>query len=330
LVAAGLVVGLPIAQTNPAAAAHRIAQQAQDGSEQATDAQRSQQERPRVAILNFDFSSISNPQLLSFIKGGASGVSDILISKLVKKTDYRVIERSRVETILAEQNLGQSGRIDSSTAAKIGKVLGVEAVVFGSVNQFDLQKQESGGGLFGIAANVEEEDAFVGLNYRVVSTKTAEIITAGEGSGKASQSDTQVSVFGIGSAGSDTENQTKLLTLATEQALNDVVKSLQNNYDKLASLGPALPTTEALVAEVTNGKVVLDRGSGDRYREGMIVSIERVTNEVTDPKTGKVIRRMTDSVARVKLTEVDRQSSVGKIVSGRPPQRGDIAKPVEQ
>ena len=83
LVAAGLAVGLPIAQTNLAAAAHQIAQQAQDASEQATDAQRSQQERPRVAILNFDFSSISNPQLLSFIKGGASGVSDILISKLV-------------------------------------------------------------------------------------------------------------------------------------------------------------------------------------------------------------------------------------------------------
>jgi len=291
LVAAGLAVGLPIAQTNPAAAAHQIAQQAQDGSEQATDAQRSQQERPRVAILNFDFSSISNPQLLSFIKGGASGVSDILISKLVKKTDYRVIERSRVETILAEQNLGQSGRIDSSTAAKIGKVLGVEAVVFGSVNQFDLQKKESGGGLFGIAANVEEEDAFVGLNYRVVSTNTGEVLTAGQGKGKASQSDTQVSVFGIGGRGSDTENQTKLLTLA---------------------------------------KVILDRGSGDRYREGMVVSIERVTNEVTDPETGKVIRRMTDSVARVKLTQVDRQSSVGKIISGRPPQRSDIAKPVEQ
>lgn len=224
---------------------------------------------------------------------------------------------------MAEQNLGQSGRIDSSTAAKIGKVLGVEAVVFGSVNQFDLQKQESGGGLFGIAANVEEEDAFVGLNYRVVSTNTGDILTAGQGKGKASQSDTQVSVFGIGSAGSDTENQTKLLTLATEE-------SLKQNYDKLASLGPAVPNQEALVAEVTDGKVVLDRGSGDRYREGMVVSIERATNEVTDPETGKAIRRITDSIARVKLTQADRQSSVGKIISGRPPQRGDIAKPVEQ
>jgi len=195
-----------------------------------------QQERPRVAIINFDFSTISNPSYLSLVQGGASGVSDILITKLLNQTNYRVIERSRIETIMQEQNLGQSGRVNASTAAEIGKVLGVEAVVFGSVNQFDLQEQETGGFLGGIGGEVEEQDALVSISYRVVNTSTAEILAAGRGKGKASQSDTSISALGIG-GGSDTDNRSKLLTLATEDALDDIVKSLKQNYDTIASYG---------------------------------------------------------------------------------------------
>jgi len=194
-----------------------------------------QQERPRIAILNFDFRAISNPNYLSLIPGGASGVSNILLTKLVNQTDYRVIERSQIETIMKEQNLGQSGRINSRTAAEIGEILGVEAVVFGSVNQFDLQEQESGGFVGNlVGAEVEETDAIVSMSYRVVQTDTAEIIAAGRGQGKASQSDTSVSVFGIG-GGSDTDNRTKLLTQATEVAMDKVVKTLKDKYDTIAS-----------------------------------------------------------------------------------------------
>jgi len=137
---------------------------------------------------------------------------------------------------MQEQNLGQSGRVNASTAAEIGKVLGVEAVVFGSVNQFDLQEQETGGFLGGIGGEVEEQDALVSISYRVVNTSTAEILAAGRGKGKASQSDTSISALGIG-GGSDTDNRSKLLTLATEDALDDIVKSLKQNYDTIASYG---------------------------------------------------------------------------------------------
>lgn len=95
-------------------------------------------EKVRVAVLDFDYSGLSNPQWLTFLNGGASGVSDILVNKLVESGRYTVIERSRIDAVLREQNFGASGRVDAATAAQIGQILGVDVVIIGSITQFDL------------------------------------------------------------------------------------------------------------------------------------------------------------------------------------------------
>jgi len=78
----------------------------------------------RVAVLDFDYSGLSNPQWLTFLNGGASGVSDILVNKLVESGRYTVIERSRIDAVLREQNFGASGRVDAATPLKSGKFWG--------------------------------------------------------------------------------------------------------------------------------------------------------------------------------------------------------------
>ena len=47
----------------------------------------------------------------------------MLVDKLLKDGKYRLVERSALDKILAEQNFSNSDRADSNTAAKIGKVL---------------------------------------------------------------------------------------------------------------------------------------------------------------------------------------------------------------
>ncbi|MGH7452335.1 MAG: CsgG/HfaB family protein, partial [bacterium] len=70
---------------------------------------------------------------------------------------FKVIERAQLERILEEQKLGMSGVIDASTAAQIGKGIGVDGVVFGSITQ--------GGNA-------------VTIDARLIDTETAAIITA--------------------------------------------------------------------------------------------------------------------------------------------------------
>lgn len=287
----------------------------------------SREEKPRIAVIDFDFSSVGSPNLLSLIPGGADGVGDILVTGLVESGEYTVVERSEIETILAEQNLGASGRVDASTAAEIGRILGVNAVVIGSVTQFDLQQQSGGGGAFGIGARKQKTTADVGINVRVVDTNTAEILHTAQGKGNQNQSDSQVSIFGA-TAGASTSNEGKLLTLATEQAVQEITNSMAQQASTITTLQDTLPQVDALVASVSGNTVVLNKGSNDRYRKEMTVSIERVTEEVTDPETGEVIRRLTTEVAIVELTDVDGKSSLGKLVSGSLPEVGDIAKPI--
>lgn len=284
-------------------------------------------EKPRIAVIDLDFSSVGSPNLLSLIPGGADGVADILVTALVQGGKYTVVERSEIETILAEQNLGASGRISSSTAAEIGKILGVRAVIIGSVTQFDLQRQSGGGGVFGIGASTQDTDAEVAINARVIDTSTAEILYAIDGKGNQSQSDTQVSIFGV-RAGSSTSNEGKLLTLATEQAVKEISDAMGEEASAIATLQKPVPQVDAIVANVSGSTIILNKGTNQGYRTGMTVSIERVTDEIKDPETGEILRKLTTQVAEVKLTDVDGKSSLGEIISGAPPKVGDVAKPM--
>jgi TolB-like protein len=55
----------------------------------------------------------------------------MLISDLSALDHIRIVERDRLEEILAELKLGQSGKIDPGSAAKVGKLLGARYMVLG-------------------------------------------------------------------------------------------------------------------------------------------------------------------------------------------------------
>ncbi len=184
------------------------------------------QTKKRVAVMDFDFSSISNPSILSSFPGIAKGTSDMLVNSLVNTGAYSVIERSQIEAILAEQNLGASGAVNVSTAAEIGKILGVKYIILGSVTQFDIQEKNSGfsvGGLFG--SKKRKVQTNVQLNARIIDTGTAEILGAFEGQGSMEQKDSSTSVVGVG-GGSTTDNQQQLLTESTRMAINEITTQL--------------------------------------------------------------------------------------------------------
>jgi curli biogenesis system outer membrane secretion channel CsgG len=286
-------------------------------------------DKVRIAVLDFDYSSVADVESWYwYIRGDGKGVSDILVNKLVDSGKYSVIERSKLDAILKEQNLGASGRVDASTAAQIGKLLGVDVVVIGSVTGFNIERDNGGVCAFGVCAGGKKAAANVQLNVRMVNTTTGEIITTAEGKGKSGRGDGNLSVRGF-SINSNSNKESKLLTLATADAINQVATKINSNSSPIATAPKTLPTKEALVADISGKSVIFNQGSTSGYRQGMKLSIERVTREVKDPATGKVIRKITQQIGLVELTEVDASSSVGKIISGSIFKVGDVAKPTE-
>jgi TolB-like protein len=59
------------------------------------------------------------------------GLQQMLLTELAQNQHLRVVERSTLKRILEEQNLAASGRVDPSTAAKIGKLVGARYAVTG-------------------------------------------------------------------------------------------------------------------------------------------------------------------------------------------------------
>src|ERR1700721_784708 len=162
----------------------------------------SAQRRPRVAVLDFDYGTV-RPSVQAVFGTDVDlgkGITQMLVTDLVKDGTYSVIERATMDKILGEQNFSNSNRADASSAAKIGKLLGVDAIIVGTITEFgnETKNQGLGGGggrgWTGALAGIHHSKSStnVALNARIVNVDTGEIMGVAEGAGTSSRSSTGV------------------------------------------------------------------------------------------------------------------------------------------
>ena len=84
------------------------------------------------------------------------------------------------------------------------------------------------------------------------------------------------------------------------------------------------------MAAVDGGQVILNVGGKAGVKVGDQLQVLRVSREIKDPTTGKVLRRLTTTVGVVKATDVDDASSICTPVSGSGFKTGDVVKTVTQ
>jgi len=303
------------------------------------------QQKKRIAVLDFEYGTVTDS--VSAIFGTnvdvGKGVSDMLIEGLVKSGTYSVIERRALEQVMKEQNFSNSDRADPASAAKLGKLLGLDAIVIGSITQFgrDDRATNVGGGLlgrrlggFGVGGvSQRESKAVVGLTARIVSIDTAEILVAAGGKGESKRSGTSLlgaggSSGGAGGAGVDMSSSNFANTILGE-AVHQAVDALGKDLDQNAA---RLPTreikVEGLVADVAGSTLILNVGTSGGVKVGDKLQIRRTVREVKDPATGNVLRRIEDTIGEVTITEADGTSSVGTFTGAGKPAVGDtVTKP---
>jgi len=198
--------------------------------------------RPTVALLDFDFGTVQ--QWWSGNWDIGKGICDMIVDELVNDGSYRVIERKRLDAILAEQNFSNSERADPSaaTVAKLGKVLGVKYLIVGSITKFGMEQKKQGiggggwgGGGFGIGKiGREKGKANVAITARVIDISTAEIMASAKGEGTSSRSGLLLGGGGGGWGGggmgeidmSSSDYRETVLGEATELAVKQVTEKL--------------------------------------------------------------------------------------------------------
>src|SRR5580693_730895 len=272
--------------------------------------------KKRVAVFDFDYATVKTNSAALFgtdIDIG-KGIADLLVKNLVTDGTYSVIERKALDKILAEQNFSTSDRANPASAAKIGKILGLDAIIVGSITEFGNETKNTnvggGGGNFhgfGVGGfGHKDSKANVMLDARLVDIDSAEILGVAEGKGQSKRSSTSLlggggNWHGFGAGGVDfgsSDFQNTIIGEAVKAAVENMSTEVIAGKDKLVA---RTIKVEGLVAAVDGGQVILNVGAKAGLKVGDQLSVERVSREIKDPATGKVLRRMSTSIGVVKI-----------------------------
>jgi len=130
-------------------------------------------EKPVLAVIDF-----TNDTSAGWWSGTVGReLADMLTNELASSGEFRLVERQKLSAVLGEQDLGASGRVRASTAAKIGKMTGAQYLVTGRVSAFESKTEGTGGGIRikGIGLGGKQEKAYLAIDLRVVDSTSGEI-----------------------------------------------------------------------------------------------------------------------------------------------------------
>lgn len=278
-------------------------------------------QKPRVAILEFKNKSMGGQHYWYTDKVGAAA-QDMLLTELVKSGKYSVIEREQISAIMEEKGLTLSGDIDPSTAMKIGKLLGVQYLVTGSVTEFGSTVKEAQGG-WGYSFGAKKTNFVSALDARMFSVNTGEILWADTASEE--ESSFNLKIFGSGGGTAEDDRM-------FDKVLRPVVKKLADSLVKTdlgsgsAAASAPKQAAQGKIAQVAGGKVFVNIGSAHGVKEGDTFTVFRAGNVIKDPDTDEILGSEETRVGQVKITVVKGEKlSEATVVSGDP-QVGDIVK----
>jgi len=319
-----------------------------------------QTDKRRIAIYDFDYSSVKSEVVRSLGADSNVGhnVAEMLLSPLTESGAYEVMDRSRVESIMKEQNLKFSSRFDSSQAVAYGKILQVDAIVTGTVNNLSIEQIQKTKGLLGVGHKVVDLKATVELTAQMISTETGQIYLAPSAVAEVTEEVGRESGFtDPGAAGSQTGSsrsgnvQADLVRKALHQALDDISKDMIKKapgLPKRISTGHAAPgrgselasleghsgmsslpmpnrkPISGLIVDITNGEIFIDKGGNAGVRQGDSFEVRHYLKTVTT-SAGKQIK-LDQKIGDLTIVEVNDDWSRGTYVGQTPPQKNDTVR----
>lgn len=86
-------------------------------------------EKKTLAILDFSNNSLIDKEKHASL---SQGLAEIMITELSKVQDLKLVERQKINSLIQEMQLSQSGIVSEDAGIQVGKLLGAHFLVFGS------------------------------------------------------------------------------------------------------------------------------------------------------------------------------------------------------
>ena len=278
--------------------------------------------KKRVAVIRFENVGRFAQAYGTWDVGG--GLAAQLTTALIDSGHFIVVERAALGDVLREQEMGLEKVVSKETAARVGQVLGAQLLVKGAVTEFE-QAAEGGGlrlgiGLPGVSlgGGGNTVSAQVGIDLRLNDTSTGQVVRSVRAEGKAARQGIAATIdVRQVSLGGDAFKATPL-GHATREAIERAVLMIQAVMERIPWTGR--------VMDVADGQVYINAGQDAAIKAGDAFAVTRVVRELRDPETGAVRGVIENQVGRVRVEKVEDKYSVGRVVEGSAPQRGDNLK----
>lgn len=136
-------------------------------------------QKPIAAVAAFKYASANGAPV-------GTGLSDMLMNALFNSGCFRVVERDQLNAILNEQSLGLSGAGDEKDFAKVGKQIGAQVIVMGTITEFSDSESGVGAGvgtLLGgrrggaLLGGAGMRTAHIGYTIKLVNPSTGEVVS---------------------------------------------------------------------------------------------------------------------------------------------------------
>jgi TolB-like protein len=145
----------------------------------------SAQEKGKIRVAVMDFTKTTQAPELQNLE---QIVPEWLTLFLVETGTFDVIERRNLETVIKEQSLGQTGIIDATSAAQLGKVLGVNILVTGTLIKFEKTIEitaklidTTNGAIVGVASATTSDKSEVRSKVKELATSISQKLGGHEG-----------------------------------------------------------------------------------------------------------------------------------------------------
>jgi hypothetical protein len=221
--------------------------------------------------------------------------------------------------VLKEQGLASTGAVDPSTAAKVGKLLGVKYIILGGIDKFSINNTK--GGIGGIGGNLVQSD--VTISMRFIDTTTAERVISLSVDGQVKKGG---GFFKGASLSRDAEWGIASETI--EKAAKEVVSKFTTG-DYLSRLNTAAVPAgglEGKVIKVEGTRAWINLGGTSGIKIGDKFNVFSVGEALIDPDTGKKLGADEKQTGNGVVAEVQNEYAIMNL-TGKAAAKDTIRKP---
>ena len=298
--------------------------------------------RARLGVLEVDNRSSSSSFRVRGVGGDidysvsstgvpVDGIEAIVIDSLNQTNRFRLVERTELGSVLAEQDLATSGRVAAPSGAATGKVLGAEYLVQFVVTDYESDTGGKDVGLGGLVRGkvpvlgglkVKNREGRVGMNLRLIDATTSEIVFT-------KQIESTIKESGLAFGGGGLIGDVGLggfMNSFSKTPIGQAVIAGVNEgvFELIKQVGAS--SAEGSIVKADASQIYVNLGQGS-VASGDVLEIWEKGEELIDPETGISLGGSDTLLGTAEVVSVQEKFSIARPVSlSSTPNRGDKVK----